>query len=513
MRPAIEFISTKVGMKIGVEVGVLDGDNALSILKIGSLEKLYLIDPYEASPEDYRDYTREQLVQARRKATQRLEDPRVEWEYSTFKEGLVPEKVDFVYIDGDHSYEAVKEDVRVAELITRPGGIIGGHDYYEASNFGVKMAVDEFCRDNSRDLHVEGTDWWYIKGPKIFFYNLNVGSGIEKIGDTILGMLGGYDVTEYKHQNPPCILIDGLAKVRPDVIIMNEFYPRLVHTAYFYKSLFPETKVILINHTLSILRAIPLDVDRERHFENVSKDGEVLINYAFQKRIDHVINLNWYPYDVGLPSWLESKTTHILFPVRDDEFNIITTFGNRSKDFLYFGNLLPHKLSLDFLKAFSKTDMVLDIYGKMFDKPELKEYNEIIEKSPNINYLGFCPNDKIHEVMNDYRFFISARDGHEPFMTIMAEVIMSGMIPLVANDRNKRGSEWIDHYTECYLEYQSVSELLEMMKYYLTQKGDNEFIITLTERSTENSTEMTRRTSCKEFKKALLELLGLCDII
>lgn len=506
MRPAIEFISTREPL-VGVEVGVFEGDNALSILRIKSLRKLYLIDPYEASPEEYRDYTKEQLIQARKKATRRLRDTRVAWKYSVFKEGLISEKVDFVYIDGDHSYESVKNDIRVAEMITKPGGVISGDDYYEASDFGVKMAVDEFCRDNPRELHIEGTNWWYVKSPKIFFYNLNVGSGIEKIGNVILGMLGGYNVTEYKMQNPPCILIDELAKCRPDVIIMNEFYPRLIHTAYFYKSLFPETKVILINHTLSMLRALPLDIDKDKQLSHIDKDGRVLINYAFRNRIDHVINLNWYPYDVGLPDWLEKKTEHILFPVRDNEFNITVPFGERKMDFLYFGNVLSHKLSLEFLKEFAKTDMVLDIYGKMFDKPELKEYNELIEKTPDINYLGFCPKEKVQEVMNSYRFFISARDGHEPFMTVMAEVIMSGMIPLVANDRTKKGSEWIDHYTGCYLEYQTVSELLEMMRYYLEQKDDSEFITVLAKRSTENSAEMTGRTSCEEFKKALLRII------
>lgn len=342
---------------------------------------------------------------------------------------------------------------------------------------------------------------------KVFFYNLNVGSGIEKIGNIVLEILQKYDVTEYKMQNPACILIDELAKVRPDVIVMNEFYPRLIHVAYFYKSLFPKTKLILINHTLSLLQSIPFDVDKQERFENVNKDGMVLLNYAFRNKIDHIINLNWYPYDVGLPGWLEKKTRHVLFPVRSTEFNIKVPFADRRKDFLYFGNVLPHKLSLEFLRAFAKTNMTLDIYGKVFDKPELKQYNELIEKTPNINYLGYCPTEKVGEVMNSYRFFISARGGHEPFMTVMAEAIMSGMIPLVANDRRKARSNWIDHYTGCYLEYQSVGELLKMMQYYLEQKGDTEFIAVLGERSTENSAEMTKRTSCEKLKGVLHELI------
>lgn len=70
---------------------------------------------------------------------------------------------DFVYLDADHSYEAVAADIAAWLPLVRPGGIIAGHDYvpdgwhpYDdpitavaegAPNlcgpFGVKRAVDE----------------------------------------------------------------------------------------------------------------------------------------------------------------------------------------------------------------------------------------------------------------------------------------------------------------------------------------------------------------------------------
>ncbi len=344
----------------------------------------------------------------------------------------------------------------------------------------------------------------------VFLYNLNVGSGIEKIGNTILEILEDsntqhYDITEYKMQNPACILIDDLVKARPDVIIMNEFYPRLITTAFFYKAMFPETKIILINHTLQLLRALPFDINASERFENVSKDGLVLLNYAFRDKIDTIINLNWYPRDAGLPDWLERKTTHVLFPVKKKEFHINVPFSERQRDFLYFGNVLPHKLSRDFIEKFSKTSMTLDIYGKLF--PEHEEYNNAIDKAPNIKWLGYCPDDKVAEVMNSHRFFISARGGSEPFMTAMAEAIMSGMIPLVANDRSVPGSNWIDHYSDCYLEYQSVGELLKSMEHYLSNKHDVDFIRTLEARSWENSAEMTKRTSTDKLRDVLHALI------
>jgi hypothetical protein len=56
------------------------------------------------------------------------------------------ESLDFVYIDGMHDYESVKQDIAAWCGKVRPGAFIGGHDYHEnaGSDFHVKRAVDEF---------------------------------------------------------------------------------------------------------------------------------------------------------------------------------------------------------------------------------------------------------------------------------------------------------------------------------------------------------------------------------
>lgn len=48
---------------------------------------------------------------------------------------------DFVFIDADHTYQAVKADIAAWLPKVRPGGILAGHDYGEPC--GVKQAVDE----------------------------------------------------------------------------------------------------------------------------------------------------------------------------------------------------------------------------------------------------------------------------------------------------------------------------------------------------------------------------------
>lgn len=52
--------------------------------------------------------------------------------------------VDFVFIDGSHDYEDVKDDAIKSLELLKPGGRIFFHDYYPAQAYpGVKQTVDE----------------------------------------------------------------------------------------------------------------------------------------------------------------------------------------------------------------------------------------------------------------------------------------------------------------------------------------------------------------------------------
>lgn len=77
---------------------------------------------------------------------------------------------DFIYIDADHSYDAVKEDLFYWFTKLKKGGTIAGHDYLDGKilqgNFGVKSAVDEFCQKNNYIVSVTNEiEWksWYFK--------------------------------------------------------------------------------------------------------------------------------------------------------------------------------------------------------------------------------------------------------------------------------------------------------------------------------------------------------------
>lgn len=66
--------------------------------------------------------------------------------------------VDMVFIDGDHSKEAVQRDVQNALSVIRPGGLICGHDFdWRQVRDGLREILPEA-------QHVQGTSlWFYVK--------------------------------------------------------------------------------------------------------------------------------------------------------------------------------------------------------------------------------------------------------------------------------------------------------------------------------------------------------------
>jgi sulfatase maturation enzyme AslB (radical SAM superfamily)/glycosyltransferase involved in cell wall biosynthesis len=344
------------------------------------------------------------------------------------------------------------------------------------------------------------------QNPKIYFYNWNVGSGIERAGNTFLGMLEGYrkehpeNIKEYKMQNPCCILIEDLVKFNPDVIIMNEYYPRLVEACYYYKSFKKDTKIILLNHCYDNLVNLPIS--------RKLSDADVTVNYAFRDTIDQIINLNYRPKNMPYPSFIKDKTIDRYFTLRDDKWNIKTPFSKRKKDFLYIGNLLPHKFSSEFVDKFSKTSMKIDIYGKMFkEKKELKDYNDKILKSKNFNYLGYCSPEKVVDIYNKYRFLILPHHGYEPFSFVVLEALKTGTIPLITETSSDQKKDWLTWADGLYIKHDTVDELLNRMEWYLANKRKLNIVKELAKKSKFISEEINLRTNYKKFQENFFQLI------
>lgn len=169
MRPALDFVYKTFGDTpiVGAEVGVFRARHASQILgRMPNVEMLYLIDPYELY-EGYEDRNMNLVPGAKdhaRKVMLPFKD-RYVWIYAKFTTDVVPEPLDFIYIDGSHQYEHVLHDIRCAQEVVREGGVIGGHDYYPEDDtkrpdlHGVGRAVREVYGEDFEWGH---KDWWTI---------------------------------------------------------------------------------------------------------------------------------------------------------------------------------------------------------------------------------------------------------------------------------------------------------------------------------------------------------------
>ena len=163
-RGMIEFIHDKFGEKLltGVEIGTGEGSNAESILRTLNMKLLYLIDSYETYIDDGQVInTYNNMFPLTKERLLRFED---KTKFLLKKSDVaildIPDELDFVYIDGDHSYNVVKEDIVLYYPKVRKGGIFGGHDY---PMFGVQKAVNDFVKEEFLELHLKEPDWWVEK--------------------------------------------------------------------------------------------------------------------------------------------------------------------------------------------------------------------------------------------------------------------------------------------------------------------------------------------------------------
>jgi len=143
---------------VGVEVGVQYGYYSEVILSAWKGKTLYSVDPWaEFDSSVYDDVangsqdSQEAIYQGTVQRLRRFGDrSRVIRATSTAAaERFGDGQLDFVYLDAQHHYEAVKEDIRAWCPKIRRGGVLAGHDYLDGQIdeglFGVKSAVDEFA--------------------------------------------------------------------------------------------------------------------------------------------------------------------------------------------------------------------------------------------------------------------------------------------------------------------------------------------------------------------------------
>lgn len=158
-----ELINENKFQKV-VEVGVDGGHTSKIILEAcPTITEYYMIDPWRpyGTPDGHEtskcfiERTLERWEEVYQAACERVKDfpaARIIRMPSQDAAGCFEVRsLDLVFLDGDHSYRAVKADIAAWRGFVRPGGILCGHDY---GAYGVAPAVNEcFSVDEFKVTH------------------------------------------------------------------------------------------------------------------------------------------------------------------------------------------------------------------------------------------------------------------------------------------------------------------------------------------------------------------------
>ena len=133
---------------IGIEIGSYQGESAEILLSSGAFKKLSCIDPW-VMDYDPSDTTGDAgIFLAEEAFDKRFKDNPVVTKLKMMSNDAVglfeDNSIDFIYIDGNHQYAFVKQDLENFVPKIKVGGIIAGHDYGGPTTPGVTKAIEEF---------------------------------------------------------------------------------------------------------------------------------------------------------------------------------------------------------------------------------------------------------------------------------------------------------------------------------------------------------------------------------
>lgn len=168
-KPALSQLKGRSNL-IGAEIGVASGIHAACFLLELDIDIVYLIDPYIAYKCEYESVSLERTREMENNADIKLAKykHKIRWIKKKSVDAvkfIADNSLDFVYIDGNHTYKSVAKDILSYYPKIKKGGLLSGHDYDYGS---IKRAVNEFINNQNLKLYTgrirpRKYDWWAWK--------------------------------------------------------------------------------------------------------------------------------------------------------------------------------------------------------------------------------------------------------------------------------------------------------------------------------------------------------------
>jgi len=134
------------------EIGVWKGHTSLTLLQhLPTIKNYHLVDPWI----NYSEYkmsgdakANDMILFAQNVCRGRLDDfnHKLIWHKKVSEEAayeINDQSLDLVFIDGNHAYKFVKQDIELWKPKVKSGGILAGHDLDWKDAPGVRQAVEE----------------------------------------------------------------------------------------------------------------------------------------------------------------------------------------------------------------------------------------------------------------------------------------------------------------------------------------------------------------------------------
>jgi spermidine synthase len=140
-----------------LEIGVFKGDFAKEILKITRPSELYLVDIWEgrwgSGDKDGNNYVEIGDMEAVylnlfNQTKDKTNIHVIRAKAVSFLQSCEDNSFDVIYVDGDHTEEAVYNDMVNSFAKIKPGGLLMGHDYHHQ----IEIAVNRFCHNYNQTI-------------------------------------------------------------------------------------------------------------------------------------------------------------------------------------------------------------------------------------------------------------------------------------------------------------------------------------------------------------------------
>lgn len=170
----------ELNFKSGAEIGVEKGMYSAKLCEENPDAKIYGIDSWRVYKKYKEEHPQRWFDERRYFAKRRMKhfnNYEIIEKYSMDAvKDFSPGDLDFVYIDANHRFKYVLEDIAGWSKIVRKGGIVAGHDYLDTKkmHLGVVKAVDEYVKKHNKTLFLlflkHGEKSW-LRDSSWFFVN------------------------------------------------------------------------------------------------------------------------------------------------------------------------------------------------------------------------------------------------------------------------------------------------------------------------------------------------------